>query len=62
MKPRKKLSESEHSRYLEKTLKIHISSVLMNVDNETDWFETLFYTYPSRLRVIKNANGGHNDY
>ncbi len=59
---KKMLSESGHSRYLEETLKMHISDVLKNMKTNTDLFETLLCSYPSRLRAVKNANGRHTDY
>ncbi|CAF3799088.1 unnamed protein product [Rotaria sp. Silwood1] len=59
---KKMLSEPGHSRYLEETLKMHISDVLKNMETDTDLFETLLCSYPSRLRAVKNANGRHTDY
>ncbi len=56
------LSETKHSRYPEETLKMHISDVLTNMKTDTDLFETLLCSYPSRLRAVKNANGRHTDY
>ena len=59
---KKMLSEPGLSRYLEETLKMHISDVLKNMETDTDLFETLLCSYPSRLRAVKNANGRHTDY
>ncbi|CAF2418175.1 unnamed protein product [Rotaria sp. Silwood2] len=59
---KKMLSEPRHSRYVEETLKIHILDVLKNMETDTDLFETLLCSYPSRLRAVKNANGRHTDY
>jgi hypothetical protein len=59
---KKMLSEPGHSRYLEETLKMHISDVLKNMETDTDLFETLLCSYLSRLRAVKNANGRHTDY
>ncbi|CAF2518081.1 unnamed protein product [Rotaria sp. Silwood2] len=59
---KKILSEPGHSRYLEETLKMHISDVLKNMKTDTDLFETLLCSYQSRLRAVKNANGRHTDY
>jgi hypothetical protein len=56
------LSETKHSRYLEETLKMHISDVLTNMETNTDLFETLLCSYPSRIRAVKNAKGRHTDY
>ncbi len=56
------LSETEHNRYKEETLKEHLSDVLTNMESNTDLFETLLCSYPSRLRAVKNANGRHTDY
>ena len=59
---KKMLSEPPHSRYLEETLKMHISDVLKNMETDTDLFETLLCSYLSRLRAVKKANGRHTDY
>ena len=56
------LSEPGHSRYLEETLKMHIIDVLNNMETDTDLFETLLCSYPSRLRTVNNANGRDTDY
>ena len=58
----KMLSETRDSRYLEETLKMHLSDVLTDMETNTDLFETLLCSYPSRLRAEKNANGRHTDY
>ena len=63
MKLGKMLSETNHSCYLEQTLRMHISDVLNNMQTDTDLFETLLCSYPSRLRAVKkNASGHHTDY
>ena len=63
MKLKKKvLPETKHSRYLEETLRMHISDVSTNMKTDTDLFESLLCSYPSRLRAVKNANGRHTDY
>ncbi|CAF3865513.1 unnamed protein product [Rotaria sp. Silwood1] len=59
---KKMLSETRQSRYLEETLKMHLSDVLTNMETDTNLFETLLCSYPSRLRAVKNANGRHTDY
>ena len=59
---KKMLSETGHNRYLERTLKVHISNVLTDMEMDTDLFESLLYSYPSRLHAGKNANGRHTDY
>ena len=56
------LSETGHNRYLEGTLKMHITNVLTDMKEETELFETLLCLYRSRLRAVKNANGRHTDY
>ncbi len=56
------LSETEHGRYLEEALNTHIWDVLTNMGTDTELFETLLCSYPSRLRALKNANGRHTDY
>ena len=63
MKRKKRiLSEAKHSRYLGDTLKMHISDVLANMETNTDLFEALLCSYPSRFRAVKNAKGRHTDY
>jgi hypothetical protein len=59
---KKMLSEAGNNRYLEATLKMHIEDVLTNMEEDTELFETLLCTYPSRLRAVKNANGRHTSY
>ena len=39
---------------------MHISNVLTDMEMDTELFESLLYSYPSRLRAVKNANGRHN--
>ncbi len=56
------LSKTGHSRYFDDTLKMHSSDVLKNMETDTDLFETLLYSYPPRLRVVKNTNDRHTDY
>ncbi len=62
MKLKKMLSKTERSRYLEETLKMHVSDVLTNMETDTDLLEILLCSYPSRLRAVKNINGRHTDY
>jgi hypothetical protein len=59
---KKMLSEAGNNRYLEAKLKMHIEDVLTNMEEDTELFETLLCTYPSRLRAVKNANGRHTSY
>jgi hypothetical protein len=58
----KMLSETQHNRYEEETLKNHLSYVLTKMESNTELFETLLCSYPSHLRAVKNANGRHTDY
>jgi hypothetical protein len=58
----KMLSETGHSRYSEETLKNHIADVLADMEENTELFEALLCSYPSRLRAVKSANGRHTDY
>ena len=58
----KMLSGTGEDRYKEETLKTHLSCVLTNMESNTELFETLLCSYPSRLRAVKNANGRHTDY
>ena len=36
--------------------------VLTDMEEDTELFETLLCSYPSRLRTVKNANSHHTDY
>jgi hypothetical protein len=56
------LTETGSDRYSEETLKNHIIDVLQNVETDTELFESLLCSYPSRLRAVKKANGRHTDY
>ncbi|CAM4851840.1 unnamed protein product, partial [Rotaria magnacalcarata] len=56
------LSEAEYNRYHEDTLKMHIKNVLTSMEENTELFETLLCSYPSRRRAVKNVNGRHTDY
>jgi hypothetical protein len=58
----KMLLETEQNRYKEETLKKHLSYVLANMESNTELFETLLCSYPSRLRTVNDANGRHTDY
>ena len=59
---KKMLSETEANRYREDILKMHLTNVLTNLETDTDLFETLLRSYPSRLHAVKNANGRHTHY
>ncbi|CAF3163083.1 unnamed protein product [Rotaria sp. Silwood2] len=59
---KKILLETGHNRYLEDTLKMHFSNILANIETDAELFEILLYSYPSRLREVKNANGCHTNY
>ena len=56
------LSETRHDRHREETLKNHIRDVLENMETNTELFENLLCSYPSRLQAIRKANGRHTDY
>ncbi|CAF4336593.1 unnamed protein product, partial [Rotaria magnacalcarata] len=45
------LSETEYNRYHDDTLKMHIENVLTSMEEDTELFETLLCSYPSRLRA-----------
>ena len=49
-------------RYSEDTLKKHIADVLTDMEENTELFEALLCSYPSRRRAVKSANGRHTDY
>ncbi|CAF1577895.1 unnamed protein product [Rotaria magnacalcarata] len=58
----KMLPVTEYSQYHEDTPKMHIENVPTSMEENTELFETLLCSYPSRLRAVKNANGRHTDY
>ena len=59
---KKMLSDAGSNRFLEATLRNHIESVLTNMEEDTELFETLLCSYPSRLRAVKDADGRHTNY
>ena len=59
---KKMLSEAGSDRFLEATLKNHIENVLTSMEEDTELFETLLCSYPSRFCAVKNANGRHTSY
>jgi hypothetical protein len=56
------LSEAGNNRCLEATLKTYIEDVLTNMEEDTELFETLFCSYPYRLRAVQHADGRHISY
>jgi hypothetical protein len=56
------LSETGHNRYSKDTLERHIVDVLTDMEENTELFESLLCSYPSRIRAVKSANGRHTDY
>ena len=56
------LSESGNDRYSDETLKNHIIDLLRNMGTETERFQNLLCSYPSRLRAVSKADGSHIDY
>ena len=58
----KMLSETGHNRYSDDSLKKHIADVLTGMEKNTELFEALLCSYPSRIRTVKSANGPHTDY
>ena len=59
---KKMSSERGYVRYLNDTLKMYIANVLASMEEDTELFETLLCSYPSRFRAVKNANSRHTDY
>ena len=55
-------SKTRHSRYLEWTLRIHISDFLTTLKNDNDLFKSLLSLYSSRLRTVKSASDCHTLY
>ena len=50
---KKMSSESGYDRYLKETLKMDIANVLAIMEEDTELFETLLSSYPSRFRAVK---------
>ena len=49
-------------RYLETTLKMHLTNMLASTEEDTELFEALLCSYANRLGAINNANSRHTDY
>ncbi len=56
------LLETGYNRYVNDILRMQISNVLMDMEIDSELYETLLCSYLSRLRGVKNANGRHTDY
>ena len=56
------LVESGCNRYFEVTLKMHTANVLVNMEEDTELFETLLYLYSNRLHAVNNVTDRHTDY
>jgi hypothetical protein len=56
------IEEYGASRNSKMILLQHLENVLHELENETELFENLLKSYPERLRVVREANGGHTKY
>ena len=56
------LPEIGHDRRREETLKNHIGDVLESMETNTELFENLLCSYPSRLQAIRKDNDRQTDY
>lgn len=43
-------------------LKIELNTVLKEMENDTDLFETLLMSYPKRIQAVIDVNGGNTNY
>jgi hypothetical protein len=41
---------------------VHVTEDLKSLENRTDLFEQLLFSYPKRIEAVRKANGGHTDY
>lgn len=56
------INERGSGRYSQQVLFRNLETVLHELEDDTDLFQTLLRTYPDRLRAIRQANGGHTKY
>ena len=55
-------NESGPGRYSEETLLKNLTTVLSELEYDTDLFESLLCSMPERLRQVREAEGGHTEY
>ena len=56
------LEEMGTGRYWVETLRKNLVIVLESLKNQTELFENLLCSYPSRLEAVRKARGQHTDY
>jgi len=49
-------------RYSEKVLRDQLQSVLIDMEYDNDFFETLLSSMPSRFTAVRDARGGHTSF
>ena len=58
----KMIRKFPHNNFTKADLHEGLLEVLEAMKNDTELFENLLRSYPSRLEAVKIANGGHTDY
>ena len=58
----KMIKEVDADRYSKGKLMRHLQDVLEELEFDTNLFESLLRSYPSRLQAVRDANGFHTKY
>lgn len=58
----KMIQEQGPNRYLKETLQQHLVDILSEMEFDTELFESLLRSYPSRLRAVRENNGYHTKF
>ena len=56
------LAETGQGRYSEQTLRKNLVTVLEQLENDTELFQSLLRGFPDRIAAVKRAGGGQTDY
>lgn len=54
--------ETGPGRYSTDTLRLNLEHVLRSLEDDTELFQNLLCSYPSRLKAVVDAQGGHTDF
>ncbi len=58
----KMLKEPISNRFSYDVLLRHVKDVLTSLENRTELFQNLLYSYPDRIKAVLAANGKHTNY
>ncbi len=56
------LKEPISNRFSYDVLPRHVKDVLTSLENRTELFQNLLYSYPDRIKAVLAANGKHTNY